>query len=585
MGKGSAINGHLGNKRLRSVVELRKPKFLETKREAKRGFAEEIVRDVETSGGRFLAEDHNNRTSTSNTTIIAGCEKNKKRATRNNNGSTRRPPKRTNSGDDASSPEKDGLVVTDPSILDKVWVQVEKEKAIDKVMHRLREKDNTKTSVGKKQQHQPTATTSESRNSGLHEHHLPKNGNAGMNAGILSSSAKAGSHDFEGQYESHVNSRLGAGIASHSKAVSHDVKEAPLRATSNADMPEYKFKQGGACQAQAPFMAGIQPMLLPLATDKTPMTSGVMHAPTQIASTQAALGLYYDIQQHASKSGMTPGLTSYVKAGSQHDPNKLLQRTSNSMKGYESRQGFICPIQAPKPMAGTQSMLPTAANTNEYSMASGFGIHSKLPSLAASLVSSGFTHPPTQQVVSTQAALQSQATNFPATQVAGVAHTRVPASVYSPSKHPAKQDKLGEDKNLAPRVPVPMSIQYWIKSTLALLSHSNTEDYIKIAVHLSWRMTKHLMKLIASSAEIIALHDISVERVVLFVEPPPPPASPAAMQNQQYNTPIMGLIIRDIQFQRGMTPLPTASRRRVPRTPLCSRAVCAAMGSILLVSG
>ena len=82
------------------MVESFKPKFNQTERDLKRDVAREVVEEIRTLGGRFLVEDTKAK------------------------------------GGVSAISESD----VHPSILAKVWVPVENEKVIAKVMHRLREK-------------------------------------------------------------------------------------------------------------------------------------------------------------------------------------------------------------------------------------------------------------------------------------------------------------------------------------------------------------------------------------------------------------------------------------------------------------
>jgi len=91
-GRGFAIMSHQGNQLLRSMVQEQKPKFLESKRASKREIAYNIVKDINKSGGRFLIE----------------------------------------------SPNSAGMATS--TLSEKSWAIVDTDKAVDKVMHRFREK-------------------------------------------------------------------------------------------------------------------------------------------------------------------------------------------------------------------------------------------------------------------------------------------------------------------------------------------------------------------------------------------------------------------------------------------------------------
>ena len=103
-GRGVTITAHPGNKRLRSIVQAQKPAFVKVKKSEKRNVARGIVDMIENLDppGRFLMEDPNFRD-----------------------------------------------VGKNGSLADKVWMPVEsKDKVVDKVMHRLREKDGATSGDG-----------------------------------------------------------------------------------------------------------------------------------------------------------------------------------------------------------------------------------------------------------------------------------------------------------------------------------------------------------------------------------------------------------------------------------------------------
>lgn len=116
-GKGTSINIHHGNVLFRSIVERHKPRFLKAKRAEKRVVASEIVLEIMHDGGRFLMEQPD-------------CLKRLGEA----NAVSKLPPE-TSMGNDEDA-------VTDKFIMDrnKVWVVVDEDRVIEKVMHRLREK-------------------------------------------------------------------------------------------------------------------------------------------------------------------------------------------------------------------------------------------------------------------------------------------------------------------------------------------------------------------------------------------------------------------------------------------------------------
>lgn len=93
-GRGATIRSHPGNERLRSAVRARRPAFLEARREDKRDIARDIIDEIQESGGRFLVEAPE---------LASSCSS---------------------------------------ALGQKPWVCADREKAVCKVMHRLREKEH-----------------------------------------------------------------------------------------------------------------------------------------------------------------------------------------------------------------------------------------------------------------------------------------------------------------------------------------------------------------------------------------------------------------------------------------------------------
>ena len=118
LGKGTSINNHHGNHEFRQMVELQQATFRSAKRDKKRAIAISIHEQIMTSGGRFLMEDP--------TCGRKGIKDGKKKKHSNNN----------NSGETSGCTND---VVTDIHILDIVWIHVDENKALSKVMHRLRD--------------------------------------------------------------------------------------------------------------------------------------------------------------------------------------------------------------------------------------------------------------------------------------------------------------------------------------------------------------------------------------------------------------------------------------------------------------
>ena len=105
MGRGGAINRHPGNQRFRALVAKHKPAFAQTKvRRDKRAIAKCIMNEIHNlqPPGRFLTAD--------------------------------------GSSDVTDRLDDDGVVLH-PPITSKVWVRVDADKALSKVMHRLRDKE------------------------------------------------------------------------------------------------------------------------------------------------------------------------------------------------------------------------------------------------------------------------------------------------------------------------------------------------------------------------------------------------------------------------------------------------------------
>ena len=105
-GRGFTIGAHSGNRHLRDVVRAQKPAFVAARKKEKRIIAMQIVEEIQNLDppGRFLIEVSNQE----------GSE------------------------DDGGG---------EMEIFDRVWIIVETEKAVDKVMHRLREREKVATGV------------------------------------------------------------------------------------------------------------------------------------------------------------------------------------------------------------------------------------------------------------------------------------------------------------------------------------------------------------------------------------------------------------------------------------------------------
>ncbi|KAL9189379.1 hypothetical protein ACHAXT_009054 [Thalassiosira profunda] len=101
-GRGYAIARHPGNAALRAAVRARKPVFAASARTDKRRIAEDVVNDVRGRGGRFLAED-----------------------------------KRAN-----------GAAGRAAGTGDRAWIEVDFDAAVEKVMHRFREREAGATNAG-----------------------------------------------------------------------------------------------------------------------------------------------------------------------------------------------------------------------------------------------------------------------------------------------------------------------------------------------------------------------------------------------------------------------------------------------------
>mmetsp|Transcript_30851 Transcript_30851/g.66674 ORF Transcript_30851/g.66674 Transcript_30851/m.66674 type:complete len:1679 (-) Transcript_30851:132-5168(-) len=112
LGRGYNIIVHPGNKLLRSMVQAQKQSFLQSKKKSKKQIAIGIVDDIDKLGGRFLIEDPRSI----------------------NNSATL-------------------------SITEKTWICVDKDKAVSKVMHRLREKETEPSNVPRSRVYQDGIVT------------------------------------------------------------------------------------------------------------------------------------------------------------------------------------------------------------------------------------------------------------------------------------------------------------------------------------------------------------------------------------------------------------------------------------------
>lgn len=111
--------------------------------------------------------------------------------------------------------------------------------------------------------------------------------------------------------------------------------------------------------------------------------------------------------------------------------------------------------------------------------------------------------------------------------------------------------------------PVPVGIPYWIKSTSALAI--TADSYLKEAVNLSYLITIEVIRAIAAAE--VAVPDISADNVVIYVYPPTS----------------LFLPIRSVQLRKSVVALMSMEQRlQCSSLPLSSRAVCAALGQILL---
>ena len=114
-GRGS-INEYPGNKHYRSLVIAQKSTYLSaTSHKEKRAIANSIMQQLHNlhPPGRFLIEDCSGSGHISHSTAADGTKR-----------------------------------YSHPLVLNKVWVEVSDELAINKIMHSLREKKKKKTSVG-----------------------------------------------------------------------------------------------------------------------------------------------------------------------------------------------------------------------------------------------------------------------------------------------------------------------------------------------------------------------------------------------------------------------------------------------------
>ena len=105
-GRGFTIGAHSGNRHLRDVVRAQKPAFVAARKKEKRIIAMQIVEEIQNLDppGRFLIEVSNQ---------------------------------------EGSEDDGGGEI----EIFDRAWIIVETEKAVDKVMHRLREREKVATGI------------------------------------------------------------------------------------------------------------------------------------------------------------------------------------------------------------------------------------------------------------------------------------------------------------------------------------------------------------------------------------------------------------------------------------------------------
>jgi hypothetical protein len=108
-GRGFALCGHPGNMYYRQLVDARKSEFIASRKKEKKNIAIQIIHDIANlePPGRFLMED------------------------------------------------PQGSVSSEKDVYDKVWVVVDEKKALDKVMHRLRERDIDKACRRNSRKHDP----------------------------------------------------------------------------------------------------------------------------------------------------------------------------------------------------------------------------------------------------------------------------------------------------------------------------------------------------------------------------------------------------------------------------------------------
>ncbi|KAL9184827.1 hypothetical protein ACHAXT_002604, partial [Thalassiosira profunda] len=105
-GRGTAVRDHPGNRRFRALCESRRDAFRNApNRKTKRALAAAVFDEVASPGGRFLAEA-------------------------------------ARGGDDGGSSDEEGGATTDlhPRLAEKAWAEVEKDRALAKIKHRLRER-------------------------------------------------------------------------------------------------------------------------------------------------------------------------------------------------------------------------------------------------------------------------------------------------------------------------------------------------------------------------------------------------------------------------------------------------------------
>eukprot|EP00571_Detonula_confervacea_P007852 CAMPEP_0172328136 /NCGR_PEP_ID=MMETSP1058-20130122/60192_1 /TAXON_ID=83371 /ORGANISM="Detonula confervacea, Strain CCMP 353" /LENGTH=1251 /DNA_ID=CAMNT_0013045237 /DNA_START=1035 /DNA_END=4787 /DNA_ORIENTATION=- len=127
--------------------------------------------------------------------------------------------------------------------------------------------------------------------------------------------------------------------------------------------------------------------------------------------------------------------------------------------------------------------------------------------------------------------------------------------------------------SLAASAPSPIGIRDWMKSACEVPSKN---AFVESAVDLAWMLTKHICQMATASSSRVKLEDhITADDILIFVE------RPSLILQGIIHTPV----VTEVKFQfeaSGVMSLLSVAYDASSATPSCPRAVCAALGKILL---